>query len=118
MKSVQTRPSSLHKPGLTLLELLLVIAAIAVAIGVLLPNMCSRPRPHVRQIKDSSQIRAIHQGFVLFAQDNHPADSPPSTKSPADEPKSLDAPEPQAACTFIRIQGIEVPLLVEPKAVP
>ena len=63
MKNIQS------KKAFTLIELLVVIAIIALLIGILLPAL-GKARASARQIKDSTQIRGIHQGMVLWAQNN------------------------------------------------
>ena len=59
----------LRKKGFTLIELLVVIAIIALLIGILLPAL-GKARASARQLKDSTQIRGVHQGMVLWAQNN------------------------------------------------
>ena len=57
------------KKGFTLIELLVVIAIIALLIGILLPAL-GKARRSARQLKDSTQIRGVLQGMVLFAGSN------------------------------------------------
>lgn len=66
------------RSGFTLIELLVVIAIIALLIGILLPAL-GRARALARQIKCSANVRGIHQGMVLFAQNNNDTYPLPST---------------------------------------
>lgn len=56
--------------GFTLLELIIVILLGAGLLGILLPAL-GRSRSLARQIKCSANVRGMHQGLVLFAQNNN-----------------------------------------------
>ncbi len=55
--------------GFTLIELLVVIAIIALLVGLLLPALAKAQR-NARSMKDSAQIKEIHQSFIGFANEH------------------------------------------------
>jgi prepilin-type N-terminal cleavage/methylation domain-containing protein len=57
-----------RKRGFTLIELLVVMAIIALLIGLLLPAL-AKARATAKLTKDSTQIRGIHQSWLVFARE-------------------------------------------------
>jgi type II secretory pathway pseudopilin PulG len=53
--------------GITLIEMLVIVSIVALAIGILLPALSS-PRRAARQSGNSTQLRGIHQGLILYSQ--------------------------------------------------
>lgn len=57
-----------RKRGFTLIELLVVMAIIALLIGLLLPAL-AKARATAKLTKDSTQIRGVHQSWLVFARE-------------------------------------------------
>lgn len=66
----QARPCRAR--GFTLVEFMVLLVMLVLLVAIVLPAIGGR-RHHggARQIKDSANIRGIHQGMVLFAQNNN-----------------------------------------------
>jgi len=66
-----SRRSRSSSCGFTLTEVIVAIVIAFVVAIVLMPAFSRRSHGGGRQIKDSTQIRGIHQGMILWAQNNN-----------------------------------------------
>ncbi len=58
--------------GFTLVETVLTIFVVVLLLALLLPLLSGGPRRHIdRQIHDAAQVREIHKGLVMWAQQNN-----------------------------------------------
>ena len=57
-----------RKRGFTLIELLVVMAIIALLIGLLLPAL-AKARAQAKLLKDGTQIKQVHTGWVVFSRE-------------------------------------------------
>ncbi|MDA0803246.1 MAG: prepilin-type N-terminal cleavage/methylation domain-containing protein [Planctomycetota bacterium] len=64
-----------HIRGFTLVELLVVMAIIAILLGLLLPAL-NKARATAKQVKDATQIGQIHKGWLIKAAENARGDFP------------------------------------------
>ncbi|MFZ4575858.1 MAG: prepilin-type N-terminal cleavage/methylation domain-containing protein, partial [Phycisphaerales bacterium] len=85
------RPPSPRARGLTLIELLVVLVVLVAIVVVFWP---AGPRYHsVRQLKDSTHVRAINQGLILWANDNQGRYPVPSLLDAANSTVAAEVPE-------------------------
>jgi prepilin-type N-terminal cleavage/methylation domain-containing protein len=66
---MNARRQRVSQTGFTLIELLVVISIIALLISILLPAL-QKARTSAQKIKSAANLRSIHQGLVLFAEQN------------------------------------------------
>jgi prepilin-type N-terminal cleavage/methylation domain-containing protein len=57
-----------RKHGFTLIELLVVMAIIALLIGLLLPAL-AKARAQAKLLKDGTQVKQIHEGWIVFSRE-------------------------------------------------
>ena len=57
-----------RKRGFTLIELLVVMAIIALLIGLLLPAL-AKARAQAKLLKDSTQMKQIHEAWIVFSRE-------------------------------------------------
>lgn len=75
--------------GFTLIELIFVVVLGAGLVGLLLPAL-GRARASARQLKCATQVRGIHQGMVIFAQNNQDEYPRPSKLDKANKTLALE----------------------------
>jgi len=80
MNNLMRRNTRSH--GFTMVELLVCLVVVAVIAAFLFPLFGSRPKRGHRGMKDSYQVRGVHQGMVMFAQNNNDRYPMPSLLDP------------------------------------
>lgn len=73
----------MRRGGFTLIELLVVITIISLLISILMPSL-GKAREAARQLKDSTHLRTLVQGMVIWAGSNQDEYPRPSRVDPAD----------------------------------
>jgi type II secretory pathway pseudopilin PulG len=63
-----SRRTGAVRAGLTIVEVVVVVVIVVILAAILLPAMTPKRHGGGRQLKDSSQIRGVMQGMVLWAQ--------------------------------------------------
>jgi hypothetical protein len=95
--------------GVTILELLITLVALSGVVVVLLAvglgGPCCRPGT-VRVIKDSTQVRGIHQGMILWAQSNQDQYPLPSVLDQANDTIVPDGAEPASKDTTANVMSV------------
>lgn len=56
--------------GLTWVDVVVAVLLLGLIVAMLLPAMFGRTHHHTRGLRDSTQIRGIHQGLILWANNN------------------------------------------------
>lgn len=88
--------------GITAIELVVVIVIAIVAVGLLLPYL-GRTKSGTRHPRDMSQVRGIHQGMVLWAQNNQDVYPLPSLIDLKDETVAAQGREKDTTAAIISI---------------
>src|SRR5205809_6547016 len=112
-------PNRTKRGGFTIVELLVVVALLAVAVAIFTPSLC-RSRETANRVKCASNLRQIGQALSLYANDNKGAlprmrfvaDAPPTwgTGASAATPFADDGPAPNdvSAAMFLLMRTQEI----------
>src|SRR5215831_18923604 len=88
--------------GFTLIELIVVVVAVLIIVGILFPAFAIS-RQSSRQIKDSTQVRGIHQGMVLALPQNDDSYPLPSRLDKGDTTVAAQGREKDTTANIISI---------------
>ncbi|MFO0856735.1 MAG: hypothetical protein U0640_05170 [Phycisphaerales bacterium] len=102
---MRTRSLVKSRPGTTIIEVLVAISCGCIILFlVMVPALTPRRSHCTRQIKDSTQIRGVHQGMVLFAASNR--DKYPMPSIDDKDNKTIAAPDPSSKDTTANIYSM------------
>jgi hypothetical protein len=88
--------------GLTIVEVIAVIVVFVLVVGIAL-SMLGRTRDPARFFKDSTQVRGIHQGMVLWSQSNKDVYPLPSLVDLKDETVAEQAREKDTTANIMSL---------------
>lgn len=103
------RDGCVTRRAFTIIELILIVLILIVIVGVLMPISGRRSHRNYRQIRDSVQIRSIHQGMVAWAGQNQDTYPIPSSVDLSD---TIPGTETQSAEGAERRSGKDLPRFV------
>lgn len=101
---MRTRNLAKSRPGITIIEVLVALCCVCLVLFILMPAFSSRPRINSRSVRDSTQIRGVHQGMVLFAASNR--DKYPMPSIDDKDNKTIATDDPSSKDTTANIYSM------------